>query len=162
MRECAYNFNESIDGFFVASCVALAGVVITTHSPANSTKHRLRAIRLSGSPTSMERTDLVKYNATLSVRLGVAHSLWMMSVDNLTIYHVPNHINGTRENANESAYEIACHQRFNHDLPHPVPLNTAPTSLQMRVIGIAQAMQLPASTSPSASIDRLMIAIVPH
>jgi hypothetical protein len=41
-----------------------------------------------------------------------------------------------------------------HDLPHPVPLNTAPTLLQMRVIGIAQAMQLPASTSPSASMDR--------
>jgi hypothetical protein len=41
-----------------------------------------------------------------------------------------------------------------HDLPHPVPLNTAATSLQMRVIGIAQTMQLPASTSPSASMDR--------
>ena len=51
---------------------------------------------------------------------------------------------------------------FNHDLPHPVPLNTAPTLDQTRVIGIAQAMQLPASTSPSASIARLMIAIVPH
>ena len=49
-----------------------------------------------------------------------------------------------------------------HDLPHPVPLNTAATSLQMRVIGIAQAMQFPASTSPSLSIARLMIAIVPH
>jgi hypothetical protein len=41
-----------------------------------------------------------------------------------------------------------------HLLPHPVPLNTAPTLLQMRVIGIAQTMQLPASTSPSASMDR--------
>lgn len=41
-----------------------------------------------------------------------------------------------------------------HDLPHPVPLNTAETLLQMRVIGIAHAMQLPASTSPSASMDR--------
>lgn len=49
-----------------------------------------------------------------------------------------------------------------HLLPHPVPLKTAETLLQMRVIGIAHAMQLPASTSPSASIDRLMIAIVPH
>jgi hypothetical protein len=49
-----------------------------------------------------------------------------------------------------------------HDLPHPVPLNTAAILLQMRVIGIAQAMQLPASTSPSLSIARLMIAIVPH
>jgi hypothetical protein len=49
-----------------------------------------------------------------------------------------------------------------HDLPHPVPLNTAPTLLQMRDMGIAQAMQLPASTSPSTSIDRFMIAIVPH
>jgi len=26
------------------------------------------------------------------------------------IDHVPNHINCTRENANESAYEIACYQ----------------------------------------------------
>jgi hypothetical protein len=49
-----------------------------------------------------------------------------------------------------------------HLLPHPVPLNTAATSLQMRVIGIAQAMQLPASTSPSVSMARLMIAIMPH
>jgi hypothetical protein len=49
-----------------------------------------------------------------------------------------------------------------HDLPHPVPLNTAATLLQMRVIGIAQAMQLPASTSPSLSMARLMIAMVPH
>jgi hypothetical protein len=49
-----------------------------------------------------------------------------------------------------------------HLLPHPVPLNTAPTFDQTRVIGIAQAMQLPASTSPSLSIARLMIAIVPH
>jgi hypothetical protein len=64
--------------------VALAGVVNTTHSPANSTKHRLRAIRLSGSPTSMERNNKVKYRATLSVRLGVAHNLWMMPVDNFT------------------------------------------------------------------------------
>jgi hypothetical protein len=71
-----------IDAFFVASCVANAGVVLTTHSPANSTKHRLRAIRLSGSPTSMERTEARKYIATLSVRLGVAHSLWMEPVDN--------------------------------------------------------------------------------
>jgi hypothetical protein len=39
-----------------------------------------------------------------------------------------------------------------HDLPHPVPLNTAATPDQMRVIGIAQAMQLPASTSPSVSM----------
>jgi hypothetical protein len=70
-------------GFFVASCVALAGVVTTTHSPANSTKHRLRAIRLSGSPTSMERTDQRKYRSSLSVMLGVAHSLWMKPVDNL-------------------------------------------------------------------------------
>jgi hypothetical protein len=49
-----------------------------------------------------------------------------------------------------------------HLLPHPVPLNTAATSLQMRVIGIAQAMQLPASTSPSVSMARLIIAIMPH
>jgi hypothetical protein len=49
-----------------------------------------------------------------------------------------------------------------HLLPHPVPLNTAGVADQMRVIGIAQAMQLPASTSPSASMDRLMIAMVPH
>ena len=49
-----------------------------------------------------------------------------------------------------------------HLLPHPLPLNTADTLFQIRVIGIAQAMQLPASISPSASIDRLMIAIVPH
>jgi hypothetical protein len=83
MRECAYSFNESIDGFFVASCVACAGVADAIHSPANSTKHRLRAIRLSGSPTSMERTEPRKYIATLSVLLGVAHSLWMMPVDNL-------------------------------------------------------------------------------
>jgi hypothetical protein len=90
MRECAYSFNESIDGFFVASCVALAGVVITTHSPANSTKHRLRAIRLSGSPTSMERIKPCKYIATLSVLLGVAHSLWIKPVDNLfMIYPIP-------------------------------------------------------------------------
>jgi hypothetical protein len=87
MRECAYSFNKSIDGFFVASCVALAGVVITTHSPANSTKHRLRAIRLSGSPTSMERTEPRKYIATLSVLLGVAHSLWIMPVDNLIMIY---------------------------------------------------------------------------
>jgi hypothetical protein len=39
-----------------------------------------------------------------------------------------------------------------HDLPHPVPLNTAATPDQTRVIGIAQAMQLPASTSPSVSM----------
>jgi hypothetical protein len=72
-----------MDGFFVASCVACAGVALARHSAANSTKHRLRAIRLSGSPTSMERTEPRKYIATLSVLLGVAHSLWMMLVDNL-------------------------------------------------------------------------------
>jgi hypothetical protein len=32
----------------------------------------------------MERNNKVKYRATLSVLLGVAHSLWMMSVDNFT------------------------------------------------------------------------------
>ena len=39
-----------------------------------------------------------------------------------------------------------------HDLPHPVPLNTAATPDQIRVIGIAHAMQLPASTLPSVSM----------
>jgi hypothetical protein len=29
----------------------------------------------------MERNNKVKYRATLSVRLGVAHNLWMMPVD---------------------------------------------------------------------------------
>jgi hypothetical protein len=62
--------------------VAFAGVVLTTHRAANSTKHRLRAIRHSGSPTSMERTDTTKYIATLSVFLGVFNSLWMKPVDN--------------------------------------------------------------------------------
>jgi hypothetical protein len=62
--------------------VALAGVVLTTQSAANSTKHRLRAIRLSGSPTSMERTERRKYISTLSVLLGVFNSLWMKPVDN--------------------------------------------------------------------------------
>jgi hypothetical protein len=66
--------------------VANAGVVLTTHSAANSTKHRLRAIRHSGSPTSMERNNQVKYDATLSVLLGVAHSLCIMPVDNLCIF----------------------------------------------------------------------------
>jgi hypothetical protein len=85
--ECAYSFNESIDGFFIASCVACAGVAIAKHSPANSTKHRLRAIRLSGSPTSMERTDPRKYRSSLSVLLGVAHSLWTKPVDNLIMIY---------------------------------------------------------------------------
>jgi hypothetical protein len=49
-----------IDAFFVAFCVACAGVALAKHSAANSTKHRLRAIRISGSPTSMERIDKVK------------------------------------------------------------------------------------------------------
>jgi hypothetical protein len=89
IRECAYSFNELIDGFFVASCVACAGVADAIHSPANSTKHRLRAIRLSGSPTSMERINPCKYIATLSVLLGVAHSLWMMPVDNFIIMTFP-------------------------------------------------------------------------
>ena len=83
--ECAYSFNESID--VVAAFVALAGVVLTIHSPANSTKHRLRATRRSGSPTSMERTEARKYIATLSALLGVAHSLWMMDVDNLIMIY---------------------------------------------------------------------------
>jgi hypothetical protein len=34
----------------------------------------------------MERTEPRKYIATLSVLLGVAHSLWMMVVDNLSIF----------------------------------------------------------------------------
>jgi hypothetical protein len=68
-----------------ASCVACAGVAIARHSPANSTKHRLRAIRLSGSPTSMERNNKVKYDATLSVRLGVSNSLCTKPVDNFFI-----------------------------------------------------------------------------
>jgi hypothetical protein len=34
----------------------------------------------------MERTEPRKYIATLSVLLGVAHSLWMMPVDNLCIF----------------------------------------------------------------------------
>jgi hypothetical protein len=67
--------------------VACAGVVIAKHSPANSTKHRLRAIRLSGSPTSMERTDPRKYRSSLSVLLGVAHSLWTKPVDNLIMIY---------------------------------------------------------------------------
>jgi len=74
--ECAYSFKLSIFD------TAFAGVVPTTHSTANSTRLRLRAIRLSGSPASMERTALVKYRATLSVILGESHSLWMTPVDN--------------------------------------------------------------------------------
>jgi len=42
------------------SVTASAGVVPTTHSTPNSTRLRLRAIRISGSPASMERTDAVK------------------------------------------------------------------------------------------------------
>jgi hypothetical protein len=38
----------------------------------------------------MERTEPRKYIATLSVLLGVAHSLWIMPVDNLfMIYPIP-------------------------------------------------------------------------
>jgi hypothetical protein len=51
---------------------------------------------------------------------------------------------------------------IDHCLPHPVPLKMLGVAAQMRVIGMPHAMQLPASTSPSASIARLMIAIVPH
>tara|TARA_R110000823_G_scaffold214897_1_gene344639 strand:+ start:54 stop:344 length:291 start_codon:yes stop_codon:yes gene_type:complete len=92
--ECAYSFNESID--VVASFVALAGVVLTTQSPANSTKHRLRATRQSGSPTSMERTEARKYIATLSALLGVAHSLWMINVDNFLIGLTPQSLHHQR------------------------------------------------------------------
>jgi hypothetical protein len=35
----------------------------------------------------MERTEPRKYIATLSVLLGVAHSLWMMPVDKYFIYY---------------------------------------------------------------------------
>jgi hypothetical protein len=56
---------------------------------ANSTKHRLRAIRHSGSPTSMERTEESKYIARLSALLGVAHSLWMKVVDKYLIGLTP-------------------------------------------------------------------------
>ena len=42
----------------------MAGVIAINeliHSTPTSTKHRLRAIRPSGSPASMERTTSVKY-----------------------------------------------------------------------------------------------------
>jgi hypothetical protein len=61
MRECAYSFNESIDG--LTSFAAVAGVVPTIQSAANSTMHRARAIRHTGSSASLERTNAVKYRA---------------------------------------------------------------------------------------------------
>ena len=79
IRECAYNFNASV--FVTAS----AGVMPMTQSTPTSTTRRPRAIRLSGSPASDDASNDVKRRATLSVLVGVAHSLWTKPVDNLCI-----------------------------------------------------------------------------
>jgi hypothetical protein len=44
----------------------------------------------------MERTEARKYIATLSALLGVAHSLWMMDVDNLFIGLAPQSLHHQR------------------------------------------------------------------
>jgi hypothetical protein len=62
IRECAYSFNELIDACFT-SFVALAGVVPTRHSTAKTIKHRLRAIRLTGSLPRVDGIGDVKYRA---------------------------------------------------------------------------------------------------
>lgn len=68
--------------------IAEAGVVPNTQSAPNSTKQRLRATRLSGSPARMERIVYVKDNAIMWITLTgcrrVVHRL-LGVVDNLFI-----------------------------------------------------------------------------
>jgi hypothetical protein len=61
--ECAYSFNESIDVVCFTASVALAGVIPITHSTAQTIKHRLRAIRLTGSLPRVDGNDAVKHRA---------------------------------------------------------------------------------------------------
>ena len=64
---------------------ALAEAVGTTHSTPQSTKHRLRAIRLSGSPASVDASGAVKAIGISAGQRGVSvypHPLWITSVDN--------------------------------------------------------------------------------
>jgi hypothetical protein len=60
--ECAYSFNESIDAC-LTSFVACAGVMPITQSTPQTTKQRLRAIRLTGSPPLVDGSDAVKNRA---------------------------------------------------------------------------------------------------
>jgi hypothetical protein len=60
---------------------AAKGILINSNRLAKSTVPRLRAIRLSGSPASKERTELVKDKQLMSVALSVSHNL-LTAVDN--------------------------------------------------------------------------------
>ena len=61
--ECAYSFNESIDVVCLTTSVALAGVMPITQSTPQIIKHRLRAIRLTGSLPRLDDIDDVKQGA---------------------------------------------------------------------------------------------------